>query len=171
MDDDGNPVADGERGELWLRSRGVCLGYLDNPEKTAEEFTDGFWKSGDIGVKKEGYLYIVDRKKDMIISGGFNIYANEVEAVVNSHEAILMSAVVGRPHEEWGETVHAEVMLREGMTLDIDELVKLVKDNLGSYKAPKSVTVVDQLPLSAVGKILRRDVRDKYWKDAGRNVG
>ena len=106
----------------------------------------------------------------MIISGGFNIYANEVEAVVNSHEAILMSAVVGRPHEEWGETVHAEVMLREGMELDTDELVALVKEKLGSYKAPKTVTVVDQLPLSAVGKILRRDVRDKYWKDAGRNV-
>ncbi len=107
----------------------------------------------------------------MIISGGFNIYATEVEAVINAHEAILMSAVVGVPHEEWGESVHAEVMLRDEMTLDERELIAQVKGTLGSYKAPKTVTVVDQLPVSAVGKVLRKDVRKKYWQNTGRHVG
>ncbi len=172
MDDDGQPLATGELGEFWLRSRGTCLGYLDNPEKTAEEFCNGFWKSGDVGyVDEQGFAFIVDRKKDMIISGGFNIYATEVEAVINAHEAILMSAVVGVPHEEWGESVHAEVMLRDEMTLDERELIAQVKGTLGSYKAPKTVTVVDQLPVSAVGKVLRKDVRKKYWQNTGRHVG
>ncbi|MCW9741726.1 AMP-binding protein, partial [Proteus mirabilis] len=85
-----------------MRSRGTCLGYLNAPEKTAEEFHNGFWKSGDIGyMDKDGFIYLIDRKKDMIISGGFNIYANEVEAALNCHPAVLMSAVVGIPHEEW----------------------------------------------------------------------
>ncbi|MBA36061.1 MAG: long-chain fatty acid--CoA ligase [Oleispira sp.] len=172
MDDDGKPVPRGQLGEFWLRSRGTCLGYLDNPEKTAEEFCNGYWKSGDLGyIDEQGFAFIVDRKKDMIISGGFNIYATEVEAVINSHESVLMSAVVGIPHEDWGEAVHAEVMLRDGMTLDKDQLIALVKDTLGSYKAPKTVTIVDQLPVSAVGKVLRKDVRQKYWKNVERQVG
>ena len=107
----------------------------------------------------------------MIISGGFNVYATEVEAIVNSHKAVLMSAVVGIPHEEWGEAVHAEVMLREGQELGEKELIQFVKDKIGSYKAPKTVLVVDELPMSVVGKVLRRSVREKYWKAAGRKVG
>ena len=172
VNDGGMSVVPGELGELWLRSRGTCLGYLDNPEKTAEEFTDGYWKSGDMGYQDEqGFVYIVDRKKDMIITGGFNVYATEVEAVINSHDAILMSAVVGIPHDDWGEAVHAEVMVREGMFLDEEELVNYVKHKLGGYKTPKSIKVVKQLPISAVGKVLRRHVRDKYWAESGRNVG
>ena len=172
MDDDGEPVKRGEIGEFWLRSRGVCLGYLDNPEKTAEEFYDGYWKSGDMGYKDEnGYIYLVDRKKDMIISGGFNIYATEVEAAINAHNAIFMSAVVGIPHEEWGEAVHAEVMLREGEQVSEQELIAFVKESLGSYKSPKSIVIVDQLPLTVVGKVLRKDVRKKYWENSDRAVG
>jgi acyl-CoA synthetase (AMP-forming)/AMP-acid ligase II len=172
MDDEGKPIPKGQLGEFWLRSRGTCLGYLDSPEKTAEEFSRGYWKSGDLGyIDEQGFAFIVDRKKDMIISGGFNVYATEVEAVINSHEAILMSAVVGVPHEEWGEAVHAEVMLRQGRTLDHNELIAWVKNSLASYKTPKTITVVDQLPMSAVGKMLRKDVRHKYWQNTERQVG
>lgn len=173
MDDDGQPVNLGQRGELWLRNRSICLGYYNNPEKTAEEFTkDGFWKSGDIGIMDEdGFITIVDRKKDMIITGGFNVYATEVEGAIAHHPAVLMSAVVGIPHEEWGEAVHAEVVLREGMEATEDEIRALVRGKLGKYQAPKSVTFVDELPLSAVGKVLRRDVRDKYWIGQDKQVG
>ncbi|MCC5858942.1 MAG: AMP-binding protein [Ectothiorhodospiraceae bacterium] len=171
MDDNGRQVRAGEKGELWMRSRSTCLGYLDDPEKTKEEFVDGFWKSGDIGyIDSQGYVYIVDRKKDMIISGGFNIYANEVEAAVSSHEAVMMAAVVGVPHEEWGEAVHAEVVLKKGFQVTEDELKNHVKQRIGKYKSPKSIAFVDELPLSPVGKILRREVRDKYWSQ-GRKVG
>jgi acyl-CoA synthetase (AMP-forming)/AMP-acid ligase II len=172
MDDDGVPVARGEIGEMWMRSRSIIQGYYNQPEKTAEEFTDGWWKSGDMArMDNEGLLYIVDRKKDMIISGGFNVYATEVEAAINAHDAIFMSAVVGIPHEEWGEAVHAEVVLREGASIDEAELIASLKTQLGSYKTPKSITFVDQLPISAVGKVLRKDVRQKYWKGSDRMIG
>lgn len=172
MDEDGNPVERDGIGEIWLRSRGVVPGYFGNPEQTAAEFQDGFWKSGDVGrIDERGFFHIVDRKKDMIISGGFNIYANEVEGALNSHEAVLMSAVVGVPHEEWGESVHAEVMLKEGALTDENALMEHVRAQLGGYKTPKSVVVVDQLPVSVVGKVLRRKVREKYWTESGRKVG
>ena len=171
MGDDGMPVASGEIGEIWLRSRAVILGYFGNPEQTAAEFDNGFWKSGDLGrIDDQGFVYIVDRKKDMIISGGFNVYANEVEAAINSHEAVLMSAVVGIPHEEWGEAIHAEVVLKQNKELDADVLKGHVRDQLGGYKTPKSVAFVPQLPLSVAGKVLRKDVRKKYWTDENRKV-
>jgi acyl-CoA synthetase (AMP-forming)/AMP-acid ligase II len=172
MDDDGNPVERTEIGEIWLRSRAVVPGYFGNPEQTATEFQDGFWKSGDVGrIDERGFFHIVDRKKDMIISGGFNIYANEVEAALNSHEAVLMSAVVGVPHEEWGESVHAEVMLKDGASTSVEELVEHVRGQLGGYKTPKTIEIVAELPVSVVGKVLRRKVREKYWTEAGRKVG
>jgi acyl-CoA synthetase (AMP-forming)/AMP-acid ligase II len=172
MDDDGNPVTRGETGEIWLRSRAICLGYFGSPEQTASEFEDGFWKSGDLGrMDEQGFIYIVDRKKDMIISGGFNIYANEVEAAINSHPAVFMSAVVGIPHEEWGEAIHAEVVLKEGETVTPDKLREHVRSALGGYKTPKTIDVVAELPVSAVGKVLRRKVREKYWAETSRKVG
>jgi len=104
---------------------------------TATEFNNGFWKSGDLGyVDDAGYLFIVDRKKDMIVTGGFNVYAVEVEAALSEHPAVLMSALVGVPHPDWGEAVHAEIILREGTAADTEELVDFVKARLGSYKAP-----------------------------------
>lgn len=172
VDDEGRPVPRGETGEIWLRSRAIVPGYFGNPEQTASEFQDGFWKSGDMGrIDERGFFHIVDRKKDMIISGGFNIYANEVESALNSHEAVLMSAVVGIPNEEWGEAVHAEVMLKEGAAVETADLIQHVRDQLGGYKTPKTVEVVEQLPVSVVGKVLRRQVREKYWNEAGRKVG
>ncbi len=171
VDADDNRLPHGEIGEFWFRSRGVCLGYLDDPETTADEFQDGFWKSGDLGyLDEKGFGFIVDRKKDMIISGGFNVYANEVEAAISAHPAVVMSAVIGIPHEEWGEAIHAEVVLREGEAADEAELIAFVKASLASYKSPKTVTFVRDLPLSAAGKVLRRKVRDKYWDTTGRQV-
>ncbi|MEJ8845801.1 class I adenylate-forming enzyme family protein [Variovorax rhizosphaerae] len=171
VDDEGKEMKQGETGEIWLRSRGTITGYLNNAEGTAAEFQDGFWKSGDLGyVDAQGFLYLVDRKKDMIITGGFNVYAVEVEAALNSHAAVAIAAVVGVPHSEWGEAVHAEVVLREGVEVDAEELIDHVKGQLGRYKAPKEVVFVQQLPVSVVGKVLRRHVRDKYWKDQARRV-
>jgi fatty-acyl-CoA synthase len=171
-DEEGREAPQGETGELWFRSASVGVGYLKNPEGTAAEFTeDGFWKSGDMGYLDEGgYIYIVDRKKDMIITGGFNVYATEVEDALNSHPAVLMSAVVGIPHEEWGEAVHAEVILRESAGVEAAELIEFCKEKKGKYKAPKSITFVKELPVTAVGKVLRRKVREKYWEGRERRV-
>ena len=170
-DENGRPVPVGITGEIRIRCRATIRGYYLNPEGTASEFVDGAWRSGDLGyIDENGFLTIVDRIKDMIITGGFNVYAVEVEAALNAHPAVLMAAVVGVPHEEWGEAVHAEVILREGTSVTEAELIDLVKTRLGSYKAPKSVKFVTTLPLSPVGKVLRRSVRQTYWVGRDRNV-
>ena len=168
MDDFGRPVGPGMLGEIWLRSRGTSPGYYLNPEKTAEEFIDGYWKSGDLGrFDSRGFLHIVDRKKDMIISGGFNVYAVEVEAAINAYPGILMSAVVGIPHEDWGEAVHADVVLSpNGGPVDVEALRRHLREVLGGYKCPKTISIVSDLPLSAAGKVLRRMVRDRYRNDS-----
>jgi len=169
--DDGQPLPVGATGEICLRARATISGYYQNPEGTAAEFTNGFWKSGDLGyVDEGGYLFIVDRKKDMIITGGFNVYAVEVEAALSEHPAVLMCAVVGVPHPDWGEAVHAEVILRQDVTISADGLIDHVKARLGSYKAPKTIKFVDELPLSAVGKVLRRQVKERYWGGQDRRV-
>jgi acyl-CoA synthetase (AMP-forming)/AMP-acid ligase II len=170
-DDQGNEVPPGTPGEVWLRSRATVRGYYRNPEATAAEFQDGFWKSGDIGIlDRDGYLTIVDRRKDMIVTGGFNVYAGEVENALTSHPAVLMAAVVGIPHPEWGEAVHAEVVLREAAGLGESELIAHARSSLSAHKLPKSIAFVPQLPLSPAGKIVRRLVKEKYWKGAARGV-
>jgi len=171
-DADDHELPPGQTGEIHIRSRAVIQGYFGNPEGTVAEFVDGAWRSGDLGyVDKDGFLFIVDRLKDMIISGGFNIYAIEVEAALASHPAVLMSAVIGVPHVDWGEAVHGEVVLRQGASASEQELIEHVKAKLGHYKAPKSLSFVETLPLSVVGKVLRRHVRDKYWQGQQRQVG
>jgi acyl-CoA synthetase (AMP-forming)/AMP-acid ligase II len=171
VDQDGKEVPVGTTGEIWVRGRATISGYYKNPEDTASEFINGFWKSGDLGyLDEQGYLFIVDRKKDMIITGGFNVYAVEVEAALNAHPAVAMSTVVGVPHEEWGEAVHAEVVLKTGASADADMLIEHVKDRLGRFKAPKTVKFVAELPVSPIGKVLRRQVRDKYWAGRTRRV-
>jgi fatty-acyl-CoA synthase len=171
-DDKGASVPAGTVGEIRIRSRAVIDGYYQDPAASAAEFVDGCWKSGDMGyLDEDGFLYIVDRMKDMIISGGFNVYAVETESALSSHPAVLMSAVVGVPHEEWGEAVHAEVVLKAGAQVHAADLIAHVKLHIGAYKAPKSIEFVPELPLSVVGKVLRRQVREKYWKDRQRNVG
>ena len=171
-DEQGRELPHGEVGELWHRHRGVISGYYRNPSATAAEFIDGWWKSGDLArMGTDGYVIIVDRKKDVIITGGFNVYAVEVEGALCSHPAVLMCAVVGIPHPEWGEAVLAEVIRRPGADVTAQELAAHVKHSIGNYKAPKEVVFVEHLPVSSVGKVIRKDVRAKYWQGSCRRVG
>jgi acyl-CoA synthetase (AMP-forming)/AMP-acid ligase II len=171
MDDDNRPVPQGTTGEICVRGDIVMKGYYKQPEKTAEVIIDGWLHTGDVGhIDDEGFLHITDRKKDMIISGGFNVYPSEVEQVIWSHPAVMDCAVIGVPHAEWGETVKAVVELKLGAQVTEEELIVLCKGKLGSVKSPKSVDFVATLPRSPVGKVLKKDIRDPYWKDAGRRI-
>ncbi|RYE42717.1 MAG: long-chain fatty acid--CoA ligase [Hyphomicrobiales bacterium] len=168
--EDGEELPANTTGEIRVRCRATIRGYFENPEASAKELVNGFWLSGDMGyLDEDGYLFIVDRKKDMIITGGFNVYAVEVEAALGEHAAVSASAVIGVPHPEWGEAVHAEVILRPGKSATSEELIAFAKQRL-SYKAPKTICVVDALPVSAAGKVLRRVVREKYWDQSKRAV-
>jgi fatty-acyl-CoA synthase len=160
MADDGTILPQGERGEIVIRSSLVMRGYYKNPEATAEAGAHGWHHTGDIGyLSEEGFLYIVDRAKDMVITGGFNVYSSEVEQAVMAHDAVADCAVVGLPDEKWGERVTAVVILRPGQLLEPTELAEFVKQRIGSVKAPKQVEVWDDLPRSKVGKVLKTEVR------------
>ena len=169
MDDDGSILPVGERGEIVVRGALVMKGYYRNPEATAEVTTDDGWhRTGDIGLKDaDGFIYIVDRKKDMIISGGFNIYPSEIEQVIWSHPSVQDCAVIGVPDDKWGEAVKAIVELKPGAQADGAAIIALCKQELGSVKAPKTVEFWDELPRSAVGKVRKKDMREKFW--AGRD--
>jgi fatty-acyl-CoA synthase len=170
-DDKDKELSSGEIGEIWMRSSAVIKGYLNNPAETEAEFENGWWKSGDIGrMDEDGYVYIMDRKKDVINSGGYNVYAAEVESVIASHPAVLMSAVVGAPHDDWGETVVAEIQLKAGADVDAEGIIGFCKERMAGYKVPKSVVFVDELPISPAHKVLRRKVREKYWEGRTRDV-
>ena len=171
-DENGTEVPAEKAGEIWIRGGNTIAGYYNDPEQTGLNFSDnGFWKSGDIGYSNSrGYIYLVDRKKDMIISGGFNVYAQEVENVLNSYPAVQNSAVVGVPHEDWGEAVWGVVVLKEDAQCGQDEIITYCKENLTRYKVPKVIKFVTDLPLSAAGKVLRREVKKKYWEKMKRNI-
>ncbi len=160
-DKDGKLLPAGQRGEIWIRGPNTISGYYRAPELTNKNFSSsGFWKSGDMGYMDEaGYVYLVDRKQDMIITGGYNVYAIEVENCLNSHPAIQNSAVVGLPHDIWGEEVCAMVTLVRGSTISPLELIDHCKHHLARYKAPKKIEITDQLPVNPAGKVLRREVR------------
>jgi fatty-acyl-CoA synthase len=160
-DKDGTLLPAGQRGEIWIRGPNTISGYYKAPELTKQNFTSsGFWKSGDMGyMDEQGYVYLVDRKQDMIITGGYNVYAIEVENCLNSHPAIQNSAVVGLAHDIWGEAVCAMVTLTQGSSASPQELIDHCKQHLARYKAPKKIEITDQLPLSPAGKVLRREVR------------
>lgn len=146
-------------------------GYYKAPEKTAETVIDGWLHTGDIGhLDHEGYLFITDRKKDMIISGGMNIYPSEIEQVIWSHPAVQDCAVIGVPHEDWGEAVTAVVELNPGAEVDADELIALCKEKVGRVRAPKRVEFVESLPRSGNGKVLKRAVREQYWAGQSRQI-
>ncbi len=139
--------------------------YYKNPEATAEAFKGGWFHSGDlVRQDDEGYIYVVDRKKDMIISGGHNIYPAELEEVLYTHPKILEAAVIGVPDPEWGESVKAIVVPKAGETLTEAEVIEYCKQNLASYKKPKSVELVGELPRNVTGKVLKRELREKYGK-------
>ncbi|MBB2939336.1 acyl-CoA synthetase (AMP-forming)/AMP-acid ligase II, partial [Amycolatopsis bartoniae] len=171
VDDDGHDVPVGEVGEIVMRNRGVMLGYRNLPEQTDEALKNGWLHTGDLARQDdEGLLYIVDRKKDMIVSGGFNIYASEVEAALTGHPSVSSAAVIGVPDERWGETVTAFVVARSGQEIDVPALQAFVKQVKGSMYAPKEVVVVDSLPQTAVGKVDKKSLRAPYWRDSTRNV-
>ena len=170
-DDAGRELASGEVGEICVAGDNVMKGYYRAPEKTAEAIVAGWLRTGDVGyLDREGFPHITDRKKDMIISGGFNVYSAEVEGVINSLPAVQDCAVVGVPDEKWGEAVKAVVEVNPGMHVAEAEIIELCKARLGSVKAPKSVDFIEKLPRSAAGKVQKREVRQKYWKDKARQV-
>ena len=160
LDDDGNEVAQGERGEIAIKGENVMKGYWGRPEQTEESMTDGWFRTGDVAEKDEdGFLFIVDRKKDMIIRGGYNVYPREVEEVLYEHPAIAECAVIGIPDDEMGEEVGAAVVLKEGKSATVEELQQHAKDGVAAYKYPRAVWIVDgELPKGPTGKILKREI-------------
>jgi fatty-acyl-CoA synthase len=169
-DDDLRDVAPGEAGEIVARGPHVMLGYWNKPDETAETIRDGWLCTGDIAKTDErGYVYIVDRKKDMIISGGFNVYPKEVEQALFEHPAVRDACVIGIPDEKWGETVKA-VVVTDGAELDESDLIGWVKERKGSVLAPKSVDFVEEIPLTAVGKHDKPALRKAYWAGRERAV-
>jgi len=172
VDSDDRPVPPGTVGEIAVRGDNVMMGYWNRPEETAKAVVDGWMHTGDGGyMDEEGFVYIVDRIKDMIITGGENVYSTEVENVVAQHPGVLQCAVIGIPHAQWGETVHAVVVVKPGTTLEADDLVDFCKERIGHYKCPRSVEVrTDPLPMSGAGKILKRELRRPFWEGKDRRV-
>jgi len=171
VDDDDHEVAAGKIGEIAARGSVVMMGYWNRPDETAESLRGGWLHTGDIGMMDEqGYLYLLDRKKDMIISGGNNIYPREIEEVLLKHPAIYEVAVIGVPDPLWGESVKAIVALRSGMTVTEEEVNGLCRQHLASYKKPRTVEFVQELPKNAYGKILKRELREQYWQGRKRQI-
>jgi fatty-acyl-CoA synthase len=168
--EDGEELPRGEAGEIALRTDYVLREYLDNPKATEEKFLGDFILTGDIGVMDEdGYVYLKDRKSDMVISGGMNVYCTEVEAVLSRHPAVRSVAVIGVPHPDWGESVLAVVVPGEGF--DEAEVREWTRGRLASYARPKSIVTVDALPETAFGKVDKKVLRAPYWENVGRSIG
>ena len=172
LDEEGHEVGVGEPGEICVRSPYVMDGYVDQPEVTDEAFRFGWLHTDDIARRdEEGHLFIVDRAKDMIVSGGFNIYPKEIEDVLTAHPAVAMAAVVGAPDERWGEAVTAVIVRRPGADVDADELRDLVRSRKGGAHTPKRVEFADELPQTAVGKVDKKAIRAPFWAESDRQVG
>ena len=167
---DGEDVPDGEPGEFMVRNSWLAE-YYNRPDATGRSLHDGFFSVGDIAYRDaEGYYYICDRRIDMIISGGVNIYPAEVEAVLHAHPSVMDAAVIGVPDPKWGESVKAVVQLRPGAATSEDQLVAFCAGRLAGYKKPRSVDFVDELPRDAAGKLLKRAIREPYWEATGRRI-
>jgi acyl-CoA synthetase (AMP-forming)/AMP-acid ligase II len=161
----------GQMGEIVVRGEVVMKGYWKNPTATAETLRGGWLHTGDLGIMDEkGYVYILDRVKDMIISGGENIYSREIEDVILKHPAVFEVTVIGVPDEKWGESVKAFVALKQGHKATEEEIINFCKDNLASFKKPKSVEFIEVIPKNPYGKVLKRELREKYWVSESRRV-
>jgi long-chain acyl-CoA synthetase len=172
QDDDGNALPPGESGEVCARAGNFMREYWNKPDATAEVFRGGWYHTGDAGYLDEGgYLFLVDRVKDMIVTGGENVYSTEVENAIASHPAVAQVAVIGIPHDVWGEAVHAIVVLRPGSSATADELIDHARATISGYKVPKTVEFrTEPLPLSGAMKVLKRELRAPYWEGQGRAV-
>jgi acyl-CoA synthetase (AMP-forming)/AMP-acid ligase II len=171
FDKEENELEPGQIGEIVTRSDLVMKGYWNNPEATADTIKNGWLHTGDVGyLDDSGYLFIMDRSKDMIISGGENIYPREIEEVLIRHPAVREVSVIGVPDVKWGEAIKAVVSLNPGKTATEKDLIDFCAENIAGYKKPKSVDFVDDLPKSNYGKILKRELRDQYWQKQERNV-
>lgn len=171
VDEDGNEVGPNVAGELTVRGNTVTPGYWRRPEATQEALRNGWLQTGDVGYRDErGYIFITDRVKDMIISGGSNVYPREVEEILLAHPAISEACVVGVPDDVWGEAVKAVVVLRAGLELDEAEVIEFCRTRLASYKKPKSVDFSESLPKNAYGKVMKKEVKALYWKSANRAI-
>jgi long-chain acyl-CoA synthetase len=173
MDEAGKQVEPGHRGELVARGANVMRGYWNNPEETALAFRDGLFRTGDLGYQDEnGYFYILDRLKDMIVTGGENVYSGEVEAVIYEHPAVREAAVFGIPDSQWGEIVMACVVLKHGKVLTAEELITHCRRTLANYKVPRRIEFSEtELPKGGSGKILKRILRERFWDHQERAVG
>jgi acyl-CoA synthetase (AMP-forming)/AMP-acid ligase II len=171
VDADGVDCALHTVGEILIRGAQVMKGYWNRPEATEEVIRDGWFCSGDAGYLDEaGYLYIHDRVKDMIVSGGENVYPAEVESVLFAHPDVADVAVVGVPDERWGEAVKAVVVRRDGATLDEPDLIEYCRGKIAGFKRPRSVDFVEALPRNPTGKLLKRELRERYWAGHDRRV-
>lgn len=171
VDDEGKDVAPGGVGEVLIKGGSVMKGYWNRPEATAESISDGWFASGDAGFfDEDGYLYIHDRVKDMIVSGGENIYPAEVENALFGHPAVADAAVVGVPHDKWGEAVQAIVVLKPGESASAEDIIAFARTRIASYKVPKDVAFIEALPRNPSGKILRRELRKPYWEGRERMI-
>jgi len=172
VDESGKEVGAGQTGELVARGANVMSGYWNNPEATALAFRDGLFRTGDVGYQDaDGYFYILDRLKDMIVTGGENVYSGEVEAVIYEHPAVGEAAVFGIPDPQWGELVMAYVVLKPGKALSVDDLIAHCRRSLANYKIPRRIEFSEsELPKSGSGKILKRILRERYWAHQKRAV-
>ena len=171
VDDKESELPTGQMGEIVARGEVVMKGYWRNSEATAETLRGGWLHTGDLGVMDDrGYIYILDRAKDMIISGGENIYSREIEEVIIKHPAVHEVAVIGVPDEKWGEAIKAFVSLREGQKATEEEIINFCKGSIASYKKPKSVEFINAIPKNPYGKVLKRELREKFWKGEARRV-
>jgi fatty-acyl-CoA synthase len=171
LDEDGREVPHGEVGEICVRGPLVTAGYWNRPEETAHAYRHGWLHTGDMARSDaDGFLYIVDRSKDMIVTGGFNVFPREIEDVLTTHPAVAAAGVIGVPDPQWGEAVKAVVVLRPGASVDAAELIALVREAKGPVQAPKSVEFVDALPVTGLGKPDKKALRARYWGGAARAV-
>jgi acyl-CoA synthetase (AMP-forming)/AMP-acid ligase II len=171
LDADGAAVPRGQVGEITVRSPNVMMGYWGRERETAAVLRDGWMSTGDAGYfDDDGFLYVVDRLKDMIVTGGENVYSVEVENALASHPAVAMTAVIGIPHEKWGESVHAFVVRKPERGVSAEELIAHCRACIADYKSPRSVSFMDALPLSAAGKVLKNKLREPYWAGRDRKI-
>ena len=172
MDDDGGPLKIGETGEICVRGPNIMLGYWQLPDLSAETIRDGWLHTGDgCYLDEDGFLFVVDRVKDMIVSGGENVYSSEVESAISQFDGVVACAVIGIPDEQWGEQVHAEICMREDAQASVEDIIEHCHKLIAGFKCPKSINFRSQpLPLSGAGKVLKKDLRAPFWQGKQRSV-